>query len=669
MSSKKLNPKRSKASQHQAPRPQARSLKTPAHQDQLAAIVQRARAAPETLTPGNLLQLQRALGNQAVNRYLLDRKSDHPPLTLLQRDEEQDELDFERYLEIRKKIKRLEKIGAYDFADYWREELANYEHVNPHATTIKETKVKKLPKELRTLRNDQLDREKRLEKVGAPVEIYSQYQYKEWWKGQAWLRQVRRDYGRTLKRAGLDLYPLKTNKFLTDKFPKGPLITDRQYGVFETLSQTEHGRTWLSYVGLFTVDMARQYLIDHKYQTWLKLDAANRVLLAYLAWRKRDEIGEDIVRDTPPYRLGRSMDAKDESIDPEARQEYRAALDEDIREEWRKTLLNTGLNREARAAIVSGGARDQNQKKMSEDEVIRKHAAATEILKKVLMLLHAGLQVYDKDEGVHEDYTGAVVRALSHGGRVTIRVPALQKGGNKAYTLTEWLGITDKHGKRRRKKGIFKRAFGTHHIAVGKNTKDNPKFREQGGKGAAVKSKLGSTQMWGVNLAAGGLGQRDFNGDVILPDGAHGHMLIFFRPPTLERDGALMIGIETTGPHAASTVGYKHTAQSSEATANPESSFGGLKSDKIGSGGAVTLDRYGRYKDPDQKDISDEETNARLVDLGNINGGAWLGYLKVVESQFNLLAKRKGEVAAVEKLIGERQFSNNNIYTNLIDDD
>jgi hypothetical protein len=241
-----------------------------------------------------------------------------------------------------------------------------------------------------------------------------------------------------------------------------------------------------------------------------------------------------------------------------------------------------------------------------------------------------------------------------------VRIPALNSGHETGYELLNWLGITDAKGNRLKQKGIFKRAFGTHHTAISKNKSDSTpgKFREQGGAGAAVRSKFGSTQLFGVNLAVGGLGQRDFNGDVILPDGAHGHLLLVFRPPEANRDGALQIGIETTGPHAKSTVGYKHTAQSSEATANPESSFGGLKTDKIGSGSAATLKWFGRYKDGDERHRSDEETNARMVDL-NTMGGQWLNNLEQLEQDFNQLSEQvdgqEEQLTLLESLVGEKQ--------------
>lgn len=213
------------------------------------------------------------------------------------------------------------------------------------------------------------------------------------------------------------------------------------------------------------------------------------------------------------------------------------------------------------------------------NEMIAANAEAQQILARILLLLQVGLQVYDPTSAKHIDFkTGDVVRALAHGGRVNIRIPALS-GDNKndsAYALTDWIGITDK-GKA--VDSVKERGFGKHHMNIGDNKKGvagTGSFVEEGGKGASMSNKTSTgVKLFGLDLAAGGLGKRDFNGDVILPDGGHGHMFIGFTKPTRKKDGALQIGIETTGPGADSLVGYKNDWNSTEATANPESSFYG----------------------------------------------------------------------------------------------
>ena len=243
----------------------------------------------------------------------------------------------------------------------------------------------------------------------------------------------------------------------------------------------------------------------------------------------------------------------------------------------------------------------------------------------------------------HIDYkTGDVVRALAHGGRVNIRIPA-RTGQNKndsAYALTDWIGITDK-GKA--VDSVKERGFGTHHMNIGDNKKGvagTGSFVEEGGKGASMSNKTSrGNKLFGLDLAAGGLGKRDFNGDVILPDGGHGHMFIGFTKPTKKKDGALQIGIETTGPGADSLVGYKHDWNSTEATANPESSFYGHKMQKVGGG------KLG--------------TNQRLVDLNKLQadeGKKWTEYLDELGVALDdALANMAGQERPVYELIaGQR---------------
>src|SRR5262249_22904515 len=143
-------------------------------------------------------------------------------------------------------------------------------------------------------------------------------------------------------------------------------------------------------------------------------------------------------------------------------------------------------------------------------------------------------------------------------------------------------------------------------------------LREHGGKRATLRKLVESPRdERGADVSAGGMGNRDFNGDVVLPNGMHGHILLIYRPPTSRAIGVLQIGMETTAPeplrrtlqewfvtkthlpHAllpktdpnapTHQAGYGHTAASTEKTANPASSFNALKQDKIGVGELDTM--------------------------------------------------------------------------------
>ncbi len=215
--------------------------------------------------------------------------------------------------------------------------------------------------------------------------------------------------------------------------------------------------------------------------------------------------------------------------------------------------------------------------------------------------------------------------------RLLIRIPALT-GQNKrdgAYALTDWIGITDQ-GKK--VDAVKSRGFGTHHMNIGENKRGpgTGSFVEEGGKPASMANKTSKgVKLFGLDLAAGGLGRRDFNGDVILPDGAHGHMFIGFTKPTKKTDGALQIGLETTGPGVDGLVGNKHNWLSTEATANPESSFFGHKMQKIGGGGL--------------------KVNQRLVDLNKVQrdaGQKWLAVLDEFATDLDAHARARDRSGA-----------------------
>jgi hypothetical protein len=418
---------------------------------------------------------------------------------------------------------------------------------------------------------------------------------------------------------------------LAKRFPKGPLFTDADVLNIQVLEKSAGGAKWLKEVGIGTHQDAMGYLNTGRYQDWLKLEPGKRLLMATIAWA--DGIGANEDQPPPAYTLGRAMAIQTGGLDPQAQQQAEQERDETIRNAFVSTLLPQTLEEELEAR---GQASDG-------DEAVAAHANAQHILTRVLLILHAGLQVYDKDAqqgaGGHVDYKqGDVVRALAHGGRVNIRIPALT-GNEDKYALLKWVGVLDAHG--HKTSGVKKRDYATHHMDIGENIggAGTGTFKETGGKGASAANKTSSgSLLYGVDLAAGGLGKKDFNGDVILPDGAHGHLFIGFTKPTKKKDGALQIGIETTAPGAHSLVGYKHNWNSTEATANPESSFFGHKMQKVGGG-----------------KLSGSQ---RLVDLNTV-GKNWETHLDQIAQLFDDALTQQGpgdERGVYEKLVGPRLF-------------
>lgn len=388
-----------------------------------------------------------------------------------------------------------------------------------------------------------------------------------------------------LRGAGWDEHPQSAKTAVGKRFPAGGLLTDGER--LAILNMTDKaGVKWLHAAGLFTEDEAREYIKKGDFRDFHLLHRSQKIQLADMAWRM--EAGG-----TPAYWVARSIMAKGKAVSAQDREALQEAMDGELAAAWAATLSQIDLDNDSKLAIQRGAVHDPTAKGkiLGVDAVQERHSAATAILKKIFVVLQTGVQVYDK-KGLMQDYDGPVAKLLSHGGRVNIRVPKLTDG-ESAHALTDWMGITE-GGNAESTGAVFKRSFGTHHMKIGED-KDGQKgeFEEEGGKLAALKSKLDTTELYGMNLAVGGVGSRDFNGDVVLPDGAHGHLFLGFLPPTDKKDGALQVGVETTGPHAPSTVGYVHNWNSTEKTANPISSAGGLKEDKVGDNRVVDLNGLG----------------------------------------------------------------------------
>lgn len=409
------------------------------------------------------------------------------------------------------------------------------------------------------------------------------------------------------------------------KGQQGRLMSDQEITQLKEIAQNQNlGTTFLqndlktgSYVD------AISYINGKNYKNWLQIHPNKRMLVTSLIYNSvKNSANSDIklpvdeLKITPAFAMALSLSGNKDEIKAHTAKN------------WEKTMgSNSKLSDKAKSELNPNNDADRAKQLESYE---RKNDNGIKILKKVFLLLHAGLKE-NTDGAGYKDWTENVSTALSHGGRVNIKIPKLTKGGDP-NELLNWLGIT-KDGKKNKEAGVVKRSFGTHHMEI--NDKKGT-FKEKGGKGAALKNKLGSTKIFGLDLAAGGFGNIDFNGDYILPDGANGHMFIGFKPPTKKNSGALEIGIETTGPGAHSNVGYVHNWNSTEATANPLSSVGGAKSDKHGHG---KLD-WGRI------DLND----LRIPFTDQIGG--WLGKLQELEVMYEE-SKARGDVNDA-LLVGKR---------------
>ncbi|MGW0575948.1 PE-PGRS family protein [Streptomyces sp. NPDC002920] len=365
------------------------------------------------------------------------------------------------------------------------------------------------------------------------------------------------------------------------------------------------------------------------YTDWLKLTPGRRILAATLGFGTQRPTGGAPIPINPAYTLGRFMRTQGLPKNDEERQGLEEERDTQIRE----TALDSLVPKSVRADQKHPeGDTKPTEQHTSQD------AFAREILTNVLIILQEGLKVFDKKKDQHVDYReGDVIRALAHGGRVNIRIPALQSGEND-HQLLDFLGITQNGVQDPR---VTNRGFATHRSSIGENKGDTPgSFVEKGGVGASltnIASKglpIATPKILGVDQAIGGMGTKDWNGDVVLPNGSYGHMLLVFTAPTRVTDGSLLVGIETIAPHAYSPVGYHHGIKSTEATANPESPLHGHKPDKIGEG---------KLKE-----------NQRLVELGKMGGGKdWHTFLDEIKQGWADKLKKAQSPAEQRKLYQE----------------
>ncbi|MBP2328864.1 hypothetical protein JOF56_009249 [Kibdelosporangium banguiense] len=407
-------------------------------------------------------------------------------------------------------------------------------------------------------------------------------------------------------------------KILEKRLKVGPLFSDDDLDDIEVLSASPTYPKWLTDAGIDTSEAAREYLNKKDYLQWHPLPAGKKILIATLQWKGVRRQDANLTPTDPAYILGRHLALKGGTLGEDERKEVERERDEQIRDMFVRTI-DASLTEPA--ATVKKSDWEKNKR-------------ATDILTRVFHILRHGLQVWrEQGDGApgHVDYKeGDVARALAHGGRVTIRIPSLT-AEQTGHELTDWLGLTS-DGKGREDE---KRGFATHRVDIG-----DGRFEEKGGMFASLINVVKrDAEIYGLNLAAGGLGQLDFNGAVILPDGSHGHMLMVYQKPTATKEGSLMVGIETVGPGAKSPVGYVHNWRSSEKTANPVSSMLGHKEDKI-AGGKL-------------------KNNRMLVELGRFPGG-WENFLTGIAEKWDsdLKAAKDNEQKRREllrKLVGPRE--------------
>lgn len=454
--------------------------------------------------------------------------------------------------------------------------------------------------------------------------------------------------------------PARLRKTLERRVMRGEVFGEQDLADIRQLS-TDNPR-WLRDVGIGTYAEAETY-VSGPFGDWLRLAPGKRVLTATLAVQRNHPILRDpavLTPIDPAYTLGRFMLTKAPGTAPAERAALEQERDRQIRDTAVDTLYPQGMapgRRHLGTVPAEGTALGHGRTAPDYGE---RDGQGREMLTKILLVLRHGLELYvptkgegkgKKKEGAHAaDYEKDVIRALAHGGRVNIRIPALASRDEAAYWLPHFLGVTRNATSARPNEGVSERDFATHRTAIGANRTDAEgelrpgSFKEKGGVIASLTNKVtvgaASPDLWGKDISGGGFGSKDWNGDMVLPNGSYGHVLLVYHHPTMDKDGSLQIGIETIAPHAESPVGYVHDFRSTEVTSNPESILHGHKGDKVGSGGL--------------------SVNERFVDLRKMGaGGDWRTFLTGIELDWQERLAQTDEIseerrALYEELVGPR---------------
>jgi hypothetical protein len=346
----------------------------------------------------------------------------------------------------------------------------------------------------------------------------------------------------TWKSANLDPKAAKS----VYKSDGGVLNEVPQESTIRDLSKNAAGQSFLKRMGYWSWSRVVGYLPNfsenRSFSNWEKLGTLPKFQIASRVWHITgggSKAGETAYyRKTPAFMKALALNGRKEEI-------YKHDA-----ETWSKTLQSP--------APSLGG-----------DQMAAQAAAAIDIVRRIFLVLQTRLR-YTKDGLDFEEWKGPVAAALSHGGRVNIRIPKAAEPG-KEHEFFNWLFGTDaKRFATRRQRlwnffsgksrapeasGLHRRAAGTHHIKIS----SSGAMKEERGKGAFFKALRDKRYVHlGMDLPVGGFGEKDVNGDVILPDGRNGHLYIGYLAPTTEKDGALLIGCEGDAPGKTNPLGHHH---------------------------------------------------------------------------------------------------------------
>lgn len=235
------------------------------------------------------------------------------------------------------------------------------------------------------------------------------------------------------------------------------------------------------------------------------------------------------------------------------------------------------------------------------------------VLKRVFGTLYYGMMFVYRYKAYKKwkDLGAPVATALSHGGRILIQLPKVSnEDGCRQDQFWKWLWPDP-----------LPRKAATHSISERPHDLILPEgrlLRIQEEKltllGAGVRmveDKHSHTQHhFGLNLALGGAGNKNpWSGQPIFPDGRHGHLYIFYLPPTKEEYGGLLIGCEGSSPPDRALAGLPDQMDQT-----------GHTHDRIGSSDEYSPTGTPKFKSGFLSCGPTKDTDGIVIDLAFIQG-------------------------------------------------
>ncbi|CAD0227822.1 conserved hypothetical protein [Planktothrix agardhii] len=450
-------------------------------------------------------------------------------------------------------------------------------------------------------------------------------------------------------------------------------LPDEAVKAIEELSAIPKGKTFLSQNGMLTQEEVAEIAVDkkvfgdwerveeHDFSNWtggkrsgLVPDVRGEAVLSpiqrlQIATYQRDlGIKDEKFRQTPGYLRYEANQLKKGSDD-----KYKKNIYEKDTKMWEQTLDN------------QTNSKDESLEKYKEQT-----ESANSILRRIFIILHDGLK-YREDEkpNIFKDWDESVAVALSHGGRVMINLPPIKQNENENEFIQWLFGASPESDQTRKPQSYNKikdpnnksdhykakvdtRIASSHNVKVTESSLEEEKSNTFDVKG---KTGLKSTiKHYGMDIPLGGLGNEDLAGDAILPDGRHGHIYIYYRPPSLTLPGSVLIGAETSRMAHTDVFGMYHDQRGAPAEF---SSTGTSKGGRIGGefGGRVV--DYTKTGTKTEKHLIGKDTTKNVLEVKDPN---WLQQLRQAEEKVQaglitskeLVGKASKEVE--QKLFGDR---------------